>query len=130
MQYVLHEQGVSRPSPFYLSPGTKLTAARSYNNQTYAYYFTVPPALHGQDVPYTYFNGPSESVVNDTIAIAMQEYITHWAATGTPNQPGVPFFPIYGKNASVQDLGTTGIFQFVDPTANQRCDWWQKALYQ
>ena len=31
---------------------------RAYNNQTYAYEFSVPPALHGQDIPYTFFNGP------------------------------------------------------------------------
>lgn len=101
----------------------------AYDNNTYAYYFTVPPALHGQDVAYTYYNGPSEDVLNDQVAIALQEYITHWAATGNPNQPGVPFFPIYSDNATVQDLNATGISQVMDPTANERCAWWQKALY-
>ena len=62
---------------------------KAYGNNTYAYYFTVPPALHGQDVAYSFYNGPSESVVSDEIAIALQEYITHWAATGNPNQAGV-----------------------------------------
>lgn len=102
---------------------------KAYGNNTYAYYFTVPPALHGDDIAYTYFNGPSEDVQSDPIAIALQEYITHFAATGNPNQPGVPYFPIYSKNATVQELGISGIEQVMDPTANQRCDWWQKALY-
>ncbi|KAL8942451.1 MAG: hypothetical protein Q9216_001651 [Gyalolechia sp. 2 TL-2023] len=34
---------------------------RAFGNQTYAYQFSVPPALHGQDIPYTFFNGPESS---------------------------------------------------------------------
>lgn len=123
------------------------SAGLTYHNR-YSYYFTVPPALHGQDVAYTYYNGPNEAVISKEVAIAMQKYITHFAEHGTPNEPGVPYFPIYGKNAQVQDLNVTGISQVVDPTANYRwatridgvcvtmlirgyrCDWWQKALYQ
>jgi hypothetical protein len=26
-------------------------------NETYSYYFTVPPGLHGEDIAYTFFNG-------------------------------------------------------------------------
>jgi carboxylesterase type B len=84
----------------------------------------------GSDVPYTYFNGPSPSVLNANIAIALQEYITHFAETGTPNERGVPYFVMYGQNATVQNLNVTGVTQSLDPTANQRCNWWQKALYQ
>ena len=101
----------------------------AYNNNTYAYLFNIPPALHGQDIPYTYFNGPSEDVLNTEIAIALQEYITEWAQTGNPNSEGVPNFPIYGEDASLQRLNVTGIDQIMDPTANARCEWWQKALY-
>lgn len=103
----------------------------AYNNETYAYYFTVPPALHGQDIPYTYFNGPDpENVPNPRIAIALQEYITSFAMDGNPNERGVPFFPMYGNDATVQELSATGIDQLRDPTANARCVWWQKGLFQ
>lgn len=102
---------------------------KAYGNETYAYFFTVPPALHGQDIAYTYFNGPSEDVANDRIAIALQEYITQWAETGNPNSEGVPHFPIYSDDATVQVLNITGIDQMMDPTANERCNFWQKALY-
>lgn len=105
---------------------------KAFNNNTYSYYFTVPPALHGFDIPYTYYNGngsASSSVAVPAIAIAMQEYITHFAETGNANEAGVPFFPIYGNNATVQVLAATGISQAADPAANHRCDWWQKALY-
>ena len=103
---------------------------KAFGNDTYSYYFTIPPALHGEDVPYTYFNGPNPvNVLNTEIAIALQEYITHFAETGSPNEAGVPFFPMYGSNATVQVLNITGISETMDPTANYRCDWWQKMLY-
>ncbi|TKA66081.1 hypothetical protein B0A55_09460 [Friedmanniomyces simplex] len=102
---------------------------KAYGNKTYSYFFTVPPALHGNDIPYTYYNGASASVASVQVAIAMQEYITHFAETGSPNEAGVPYFVMYGQNATVQDLNITGISEIMDPTANARCDWWQKALY-
>lgn len=89
----------------------------------------MPPAIHGEDIPYTYYNGPNPSVIAPQIAIALQTYITNFAVTGSPNGPGVPYFPAYGSNATVVNLNYTGITLQMDPTANYRCDWWQKALY-
>lgn len=112
---------------------------KAYGNDTYAYLFAIPPALHGQDISYTYYNangsaiagsgGTSVGVVAPQIAIALQEYITHFAETGNPNEKGVPYFPLYGQNATVQVLNVTGIREARDPTANYRCDWWQKVLW-
>ncbi|KAK5113500.1 hypothetical protein LTR62_003369 [Meristemomyces frigidus] len=104
----------------------------AYNNNTYSYFFSIFPALHGMDIPYTYYNGLGSSVTNAAeanVAIALQEYITHFAETGNPNEQGVPYFRMYGQNATVQDLNITGLSQIRDPTANARCDFWQKALY-
>jgi carboxylesterase type B len=82
---------------------------KAFNNQTYSYLFSVYPGLHGQDVPYTYYNGPNPTAVpNPDIAIALQEYITNFAMTGDPNGPGVPHFPMYGDDATVQNLNYTG----------------------
>ncbi|KAK5700038.1 hypothetical protein LTR97_006172 [Elasticomyces elasticus] len=100
---------------------------KAYGNDTFAYFFTVPPALHGNDISYTYYNGGP--VLAPQIAIAMQEYITHFAETGSPNEVGVPYFNMYGQNATVQNLNITGITEIMDPTANARCNYWQKALY-
>jgi carboxylesterase type B len=108
---------------------------KAYNNQTYAYLFSAPPALHGFDIPYTFYNANETStnvirgVPNPAIAIALQEYITSFAQRGNPNSQGVPHFDLYGKNATVQNLNVTGISQLRDPAANARCNWWQKALY-
>ena len=108
---------------------------KAFKNQTYAYLFSAPPALHGFDVPYTFYNAnvtgtsPIRGVPNPAIAIALQEYITTFAQKGNPNTAGVPHFDLYGQNATVQNLNVTGISQLRDPAANQRCNWWQKGLF-
>ncbi|KAL6253262.1 hypothetical protein RBB50_000985 [Rhinocladiella similis] len=103
--------------------------ARAYNNNVHNYMFTVPPSLHGDDVPYTYYNGPNPLVKNDTLAIIMQKYFTNFAMKGNPNAPGLPPFSSYGPHATVQNLNLTFIDQTVDNAANSRCLWWQKGLY-
>lgn len=103
---------------------------KAFANKTYSYYFSVPPALHGEDVAYTYYNGGNDSsVIVPEVAIALQDYITSFAETGSPNREGVPFFRMYGPNATVQELGAAGVSQRKDTVANYRCNWWQKALY-
>ncbi|KAF4547710.1 Carboxylesterase-like protein 3 [Elsinoe fawcettii] len=105
---------------------------KAYGNQTYSYLFAVPPALHGQDVPYSYYTGngtPTTSVIAPPVALALQEYITSFAQDGNPNEPGVPFFELYGPDARVQVLNVTGFSGTRDPAANRRCNYWQKALY-
>lgn len=103
----------------------------AFGNRTYAYFFTVPPALHGQDIDYTYYNdgGQSTEVLSVEVALALQEYITSFAMSGSPNGEGVPFFDMYGANATVQRLALGGIGEVLDRTANERCAFWQKALY-
>ncbi|MCJ1251242.1 hypothetical protein MMC30_008473 [Trapelia coarctata] len=102
---------------------------RAFNNKTYAYQFSVFPGLHGQDISYTFYNGPSSAGVNSTVAIALQEYITSFAIKGVPSGPGIPMFPLYGTNATEINLSATSISEMRDPTSNSRCLWWQKALY-
>jgi carboxylesterase type B len=96
---------------------------------TYGYRFSVPPAYHGEDVPYTYFNGPSPSVANATIAEAMQSYLTRFALSGNPNGAGAVALPEYWPGATILDLNVTGSSVMPDPNNNVRCRWWQEALY-
>ena len=112
---------------------------KAYENQTHSYLFSVYPGLHGEDIGYTFFDGQTgpiieEEVGNATLAKDFQEYLTNFAETGNPNGDGLPYFPIYGQNATQQVLNLTSslavtINQTRDPAANDRCDWWQKALY-
>ncbi|KAL5121158.1 hypothetical protein ACEQ8H_001010 [Pleosporales sp. CAS-2024a] len=116
-------EGIFTCNTYYLSTALK--------NETYSYLFAVPPALHGQDVAYTYFTGgaTSSSVVNRTVAFALQDFITSFAEQGAPDAAGVRQFNMYGPNAAVMELNVTGIEEIRDSNANARCNWWQKALY-
>ena len=102
---------------------------KAFQNQTYAYQFSVPPGLHGQDVQYTFFNGPNPAVTSGSIAIALQEYITSFAIKGVPSGPSLPRFPLYTNATDIIDLNATSITTILDPIANQRCNWWQQELY-
>ena len=93
--------------------------AKAYNNKAHNYIFSVPPSLHGDDIYYTYYNGPSPSVKNDTLAVTMQKYFTNFVMTGDPNGAGVPSFPVYGDGATVLDLNLTTIGPVKDNVANE-----------
>ena len=48
---------------------------KALRNNTYSYYFAVPPAIHGSDIPYTYYNGPDPlMVVSPKTAVQLQKY--------------------------------------------------------
>ncbi|CAG8976122.1 hypothetical protein HYALB_00002403 [Hymenoscyphus albidus] len=109
----------------------------AFSNETSSYYFAVPPGLHGQDIAYTFFNGDTTTLndgspVNAATANLLQKYIANFATSESadPNGPGLPYFPVYGNNATVLvlDLAAQGQLA-VDSAANGRCAWLQKALY-
>ncbi|KAK4936512.1 hypothetical protein LTR10_022619 [Elasticomyces elasticus] len=104
----------------------------AFNNQTYAYEFQVPPGFHGEDIPYTYYNGEGSDPTQDLIAPVAEElqgYLVNFAMTGNPNAPDLPYFPMYGANASINAINATYTKQQVDDVANQRCAWFQKGLF-
>ena len=108
--------------------------SKAYGNNTYSYLFAVPPAIHAQDVAYTYYDGGAASkdptgVTNTTIAITLQEFITSFAKTSIPVATSVERFKTYSQDANVLELNVNGIKEVRDSNANARCDWWQKALY-
>ena len=114
----------------------------AYGNKTYAYQFSILPALHGDDVDYTFYNdgGPrapdlsqlDPGLQNVTVALALQDWIVTFTRDGAPSNPdvqGIPKFTVYGPNAMIEDLKLTSITQIMDPAADLRCRWWQKSLY-
>lgn len=128
----LYNNPIGRSAAFksdvaFLSNAFAVRAA--FSNRAYGYLFNIPPSLHGQDVPYTFFNGPSPSVPFPHVAAAMQDYITQFIMTGNPNTPRQPFFGQYGANATIQVLNPANISFGFDPAANERNSWWQKVLY-
>ncbi|GAM88121.1 hypothetical protein ANO11243_061520 [Dothideomycetidae sp. 11243] len=101
---------------------------KALDNNTYAYLFDVFPATHGSDAPYTFYS-PDSHIAAPAVAIELQEYITAFAETGTPNEPGVPYFKSYANGSQVTVLAVNGIRDAADPAADQRCDYWQAGLW-
>lgn len=95
---------------------------------TYNYIFSLWPSLHGDDIWYTYYNGPQPLVKDNALAVTMQRYFTSFAQTGSPNSFGVPYFPKYGRANICQNLNYI-ISPVRDNAATHRCDWWQLALF-
>ncbi|CAL3968307.1 hypothetical protein PZA11_006736 [Diplocarpon coronariae] len=106
-------------------------------NAASSYLFNVPPALHGEDVAYTFFEGPATAVKNETLARIMQSYFTNFAIGGDPNGPGLPQFGKYAEqtapggsaNGAVLELGMNYTTMRASELPVERCNWWQKALY-
>ncbi|KIX00319.1 uncharacterized protein Z518_10458 [Rhinocladiella mackenziei CBS 650.93] len=105
---------------------------KAFGNNTWSYEFQVPPGLHGADIQYTYYNGQGTNLTAGMIAPVaelLQGYLVNFAKKGNPNGPGLPFFPMQGKNSSMNAINATYVRQERDDMANQRCYWWQKGLY-
>jgi carboxylesterase type B len=107
-----------------------------FQNQTYAYKFDIYPGIHGQDVPYTFYNnggltGPdlnagSFGISSVQAAVTLQDWIASFAINGAPS----PTFPMYGPDALAVQIGngtaTNGEVTVIrDDAANERCRFWQ-----
>jgi carboxylesterase type B len=105
--------------------------AKAFGNQTWNYRFEVPPAVHAQDVPWTFFHGNGSDVVNKELAQTMQLYFTSFAMTADPNNEGsLPQWPEYGDEARIATFGINGVGDDVDDAKNKRCDFWQRGEYR
>ena len=100
---------------------------------TYAYEFSVPPAIHGADVAYTFYDFGPVSGVNTTVAEIMQGYLTRFAETGQPNHPMLPFFGRARPGLTVQNLGSDFVGPMLDERGikqlSERCRFWQDVPY-
>ena len=117
-----------------LADTTVVCNARSINqapfiSAPYAYVFSVPPAIHGADLQYTFYDFSDSSGINATVADIMQGYILRFAETGQPNGPGLPLFPHARPGTTVQNLGSEGVGPALDEgeirQLGERCQFWQ-----
>lgn len=98
---------------------------------SYAYYFSVPPGLHGEDVSYTFFNGDTTTSddglpVQEDIAVPFQEFLLNFTMNGTPGEGAV----LYGSNNTVSNVGFGTFGTLVkDPAARPQCAFWEAAPY-
>ena len=105
--------------------------ARAFGSSAWSYLFSVPPALHGDDIPYTFYEGPAAAVKNSAVALTMQAYWTNFVMNGNPNGAGLPHFPNFGATGQLLDINQTFIVPIPDDLGGSKahCDWWQKGLY-
>lgn len=111
-----------------------LNTAFSNNTSSYSYLFAVPPAFHGSDVPFTYWPGPSSSIMGDfrtQIAVAMQTYFLNFVHSGRPDRAaaGSEIWERFGVEEEMLVFSVqAGIVLRPDDTVNERCRWWQTNL--
>ncbi|KAL9030595.1 MAG: hypothetical protein Q9196_001301 [Gyalolechia fulgens] len=93
--------------------------ALASGNATYNYLFNVFPALHGDDLHYTF--GPDASTKSPEVQLALQRYITQFAQTGDPNGNDRRMFNQYGSGNEVLNLDPASFGSIMDPAASERC---------
>ena len=112
---------------------TRSMSQASFLPTTYSYQFSGPPAVHGADLPFTFFDSAPAPGVDTTVAELLQRYITRFAETGQPNAPGLPPFPAARPGSTVQNLGSAFVGPIPDEGGgtqlSRRCRFWQEAPY-
>ncbi|KAI4091038.1 MAG: hypothetical protein L6R37_007804 [Teloschistes peruensis] len=104
------------------------------NIPVYTYEFAVPPATHGADLAYTFYDaGPSEKI-NTTIAAILQRYILEFTKTGQPNSQGLPRFETVEKGAFTALRISNEFIGKAEADRGgldleRRCRFWQDAPY-
>ncbi|KAI1660386.1 alpha/beta-hydrolase [Daldinia decipiens] len=107
--------------------------SRARGNDTFNLVFTHPPGWHADDVPYVFFNGDTStpdnmSPVSGRLATQLQAYIVAFTRTGDPNASGGPYFPKYGRNSTILELGYKRFRRSTDDLWGKRCAWIQQAM--
>ena len=113
---------------YFISCNT-ISIAQAYLNKTHNYVFGIPPAIHAQDLAYTYYPNTPSTGFYPQIAIDLQGYITQFTLTGDPNKGGLPQWPEAGPNVKAINFTVAGIQTIASDAANSRCAFWNEATY-
>ncbi|KAL6692275.1 alpha/beta-hydrolase [Trichoderma pleuroticola] len=99
-----------------------LQATIQRGTEVHAWEFSVPPAIHASDIPYTFHDGAAG--VDPRVASIMQHAIAGFAKCGEPDAGLLGFaFPRYGKQATTVNLDINSSVTISDPTWNNRTLW-------
>ncbi|OAQ61841.2 carboxylesterase family protein [Pochonia chlamydosporia 170] len=105
--------------------------AQLHGTPAFHFDFSVPPALHGDDQPYTFARG-SVPGMDPEIASIIQNAIAGFVMRGIPARSPITkasVVPAYGSENKVLNLAVHDTAAVKDPESNERCEWWHKALY-
>ncbi|KAH8817777.1 carboxylesterase family protein-like protein [Flagelloscypha sp. PMI_526] len=103
-------------------------ASAKQHAASFAYLFSAYPALHGQDLAYTFYTPESPAAVavaNVSIARAYQKGLASFILTGTPDFGTGPLRQ-YGEKGNVVVISNSSIVSGVDPALNPRNTWWNQ----
>ncbi|KAL7947105.1 alpha/beta-hydrolase [Trichoderma barbatum] len=105
-------------------------AAQKQGVAAFAYQNSVWPAIHGSEQRSLFPMGPAQGV-DPQVASLVKNIVGGFVNNGSPNKSpsGGISIPPYGKNGYILDLVPKATSIIRDPTMNDRCDWWHKALY-
>lgn len=99
------------------------------------YLFSVNPAIHAQDLGYTFFNGPSSdvfgNVVDPNVASQLQSIIVDFVIQGRKDlalPAAAAAAPVPLDSSSLLALNVSGSAIVEDPTNAARCQVWQFGL--
>ncbi|PYI00090.1 carboxylesterase family protein [Aspergillus ellipticus CBS 707.79] len=98
-------------------------------NTTYAYVFNMPPGLHAQDIPFTFYNHSVPDVeaefFDEDLALTMQDHIVSFVREGVPSPQATPW-EAYEEHGRVLSLASKNVTMIPDPVDNSRCRlWWE-----
>ncbi len=117
----------------YLISCNTISIANAYKNQSHNYIFGIPPAIHAQDLAYTYTPNAATPRYYPKIATDLQTYLAQFILTGNPNpSPNplkLPDWPVYGQGAKAINFTVEGVQETTSDAANSRCDFWNKGTY-
>ncbi|KAK5994298.1 Carboxylesterase patB [Cladobotryum mycophilum] len=116
---------------FICNQNSLLESAAKHGVPAFGYEFAVSPGLHGNDQSgYVFGRGPTPGV-DAEIASVIQYAIAGFAIDGVPRKSptsALSFSP-YAKGQKLLSFAVGSSQLIRDPSANDRCDWWQKAQY-
>ena len=129
LPYVTPQQRSDLAVKEYLISCNTVSMVNAYQNKTYNYIFGVPPAIHAQDLAYTYYPNAGTPGFYPTVAVMLQKYFVNFVLTGNPNKQGLPSWPMLGQKAAAINFTETGVLQTSSDSANSRCAFWNQADY-
>lgn len=117
-----------------------LAIARAYGGQSWNYEFDVKPAIHSQDLYYTWFVGENDGIADPKIAGELQKGLVRFVMGGDPNGEGDAQgqrksggagvrWPRFGSESNVAKFTEKGLEVAKAAVDNERCDWWLQGLY-
>jgi carboxylesterase type B len=103
--------------------------ANAFGDKAYRYIFAVPPAIHANDVFYTFYPTPGLITgIDPAIAKQHQQYLLNFVFNGNPSDSTTQF-PTYKSQSQALELTGSGTMVITDPWKDDRCNWFAQALY-